>query len=176
VVTDYEDETILGNLRRNVDRNRALAISPVVCLGYSWGNDVGPLLYVPMPTGNRRQVPIFLFSDMTPSRGGFEAMILSDLLHFNDAHITLVRCVVSLLAKKPESRAYIAAGKYTRDSVCDSFFQLCNAEGFDVTEAVDVDDSGGIWLGTMPVSGLDQEQLGIRKKMCRFWVLRWKDG
>jgi EEF1A N-terminal glycine/lysine methyltransferase len=46
VVTDYPDDTILGNLERNVERARAHAAEPSVvhCVGYEWGTDVSPLL------------------------------------------------------------------------------------------------------------------------------------
>lgn len=46
VVTDYPDDGILGNLQKNVDRNRSLvrAGCTVHCTGYEWGTDVKPLL------------------------------------------------------------------------------------------------------------------------------------
>jgi len=46
VVTDYPDDGILGNLRRNVDRNRALVAAgcTLECVGYEWGTDPSELL------------------------------------------------------------------------------------------------------------------------------------
>ncbi|KAH9912560.1 uncharacterized protein B0H18DRAFT_247822 [Fomitopsis serialis] len=48
MITDYLDETILGNLKQNVGRN-ACHVAPgctVHCRGYEWGHDPSPLLYV----------------------------------------------------------------------------------------------------------------------------------
>lgn len=46
VVTDYPDDTILGNLEANVNRNWSHYQSgcSVRYFGYEWGKDVGPLL------------------------------------------------------------------------------------------------------------------------------------
>lgn len=46
VITDYPDETILGNLVRNVETNREHFSSgaKVHCVGYEWGENVAPLL------------------------------------------------------------------------------------------------------------------------------------
>ncbi|KAI0947587.1 hypothetical protein AcW1_009305 [Taiwanofungus camphoratus] len=51
VVTDYPDEVILTNLEQNVARNRdsVSAGCAVRCLGYEWGQDARPLLYVRLP-------------------------------------------------------------------------------------------------------------------------------
>jgi nicotinamide N-methyltransferase len=49
VVTDYPDGIILGNLRKNVDRNmnRFTATCKVRWLGHKWGEDVTSLTLVP---------------------------------------------------------------------------------------------------------------------------------
>lgn len=46
VVTDYPDEGILGNLRKNVERNSAVVTKgcAVKCEGYDWGTDPAKLL------------------------------------------------------------------------------------------------------------------------------------
>ncbi|KAG6888725.1 hypothetical protein C0992_007634 [Termitomyces sp. T32_za158] len=46
VVTDYPDENILGNLKKNLERNRPnfQATCRVECAGYEWGTDAEPLL------------------------------------------------------------------------------------------------------------------------------------
>jgi EEF1A N-terminal glycine/lysine methyltransferase len=46
VITDYPDETILGSLRRNVERNRVhfTRAEAVHWVGYEWGADVTGLL------------------------------------------------------------------------------------------------------------------------------------
>lgn len=45
-ITDYPDEIILGNLRRNIDRNSHLLSSPtqIHVRGYDWGADTSDLL------------------------------------------------------------------------------------------------------------------------------------
>lgn len=45
-LSDYPDETILGNLHRNVSANQSL-VQPACRLntiGYAWGTDIAPLL------------------------------------------------------------------------------------------------------------------------------------
>jgi nicotinamide N-methyltransferase len=47
VVTDYPDEVILGNLRRNVEKNGALFQASgcvVLCRGYEWGESAEQLM------------------------------------------------------------------------------------------------------------------------------------
>jgi hypothetical protein len=46
VVTDYPDESILGNVKQNVERNKALVSKgcEVYYRGYDWGTDVSDLL------------------------------------------------------------------------------------------------------------------------------------
>jgi nicotinamide N-methyltransferase len=46
VVTDYPDEGILGNLKKNVERNSAAVMKgcTVKCEGYDWGTDPSKLL------------------------------------------------------------------------------------------------------------------------------------
>jgi len=46
VVTDYPDDGILGNLKKNVERNHKLVASGCIVRsrGYEWGADVDPLM------------------------------------------------------------------------------------------------------------------------------------
>ena len=100
-------------------------------------------------------------------------VIMSDLLHFDQSHDVLVVALISLLRKDQSSRAYIAAGKYTQPHICEHFVQEARKAGILLEEGV-VESS---WLGSLEVSGggLDREQLGIRKTMCRWWIGRWDD-
>ncbi|KAI0935113.1 hypothetical protein AcV7_004010 [Taiwanofungus camphoratus] len=158
VVTDYPDEVILTNLEQNVARNRdsVSAGCAVRCLGYEWGQDARPLLA------------------LLPGPGGFDAVILSDLLHFDQSHGALLASLCALLRRTAAARAYVAAGKYTPPHVCDGFLRAAGAAGLVLEEGA---DAGG-WQGAMAVraAGLDREQLGVRKGMCRWWVGRWADG
>lgn len=100
---------------------------------------------------------------------GYDVVIMSDLLHFDASHKELVLALRSLLASSTEARVYVAAGKYTAPRVCDNFLNM------------------GVWKegtsgggrgegGSLIVGGLDAVQLGIRKRMCRWWVGRWGGG
>ncbi|KAI0697048.1 hypothetical protein BC835DRAFT_805071 [Cytidiella melzeri] len=156
VVTDYPDHTILDNLQHNVQRNQ-VHFSPqaaVHCVGYEWGKDVRPLLAL-------------------SSTGSFDVVILSDLLHFETSHDVLLSCLASLLARSCTSRTYVVAGKYTRAEVCRDFL----VEGEKLGLVWEVDDDEDVWRGTLAVGGggLDREQLGVRKGMCKSWVGRWSD-
>lgn len=46
VITDYPDQTIMGNLCANVERNRARFSErcSVHCAGYEWGKDLTGIL------------------------------------------------------------------------------------------------------------------------------------
>ncbi|KAI0743199.1 hypothetical protein BC629DRAFT_1614739 [Irpex lacteus] len=149
-ITDYPDETILGNLKKNVTNNKG-HFSPktsVHCIGYEWGRMC--------------------------SRYWFDIVILSDLLHFHASHDVLLGSLTRLLARSPASRTYVAAGKYTRPEVCSHFL----AGGEELGLVWDELDEDPAWRGQLPVSGggLDREQLGVRKGMCRVWVGQWSDA
>jgi len=157
VITDYPDETIMKNLRENIDRNRHKVAEgcSVQCLGYEWGQDVSPELAL-------LAEPI-----------GFDVVIMSDLLHFDSSHDVLVASLKSLLRRASSARTYVAAGKYTPPHVCDHFLREAEEAGLVWEEGEDSDE----WHGTMEVTGagLDKGQLGVRKGMCRWWVGRWAD-
>ncbi|KZT64543.1 hypothetical protein DAEQUDRAFT_678413 [Daedalea quercina L-15889] len=165
VITDYPDETILGNLRQNVARNAGKTADGCVvqCCGYEWGKDPRPLL-----------------ASLSATSPGFDVVILSDLLHFDASHTVLLASLTALLRKSPDARAYVAAGKYTSSVHCAHFVRIAAEAGIVLEEGTD-SDSGengeSIWRGTMQVSGggLDREQLAVRKGMCRWWVGRWAD-
>ncbi|KAJ4468764.1 hypothetical protein J3R30DRAFT_3304462 [Lentinula aciculospora] len=166
VTSDYPDPIILGNLRSNVERNRAL-VSPMCKLhyrGYEWGQDIGELLtLLPVNHSTSAHVP------------GFDIVILSDLLHFNTSHDALVKSLSLLLAKTEDARVYVAAGRYTLPSVCSSFLQKATDEGLIFEEDTNhiVGANSAKWLGTLSVTGLDAKALSLRKNNCRYWVGRW---
>ncbi|KAJ3732918.1 hypothetical protein DFJ43DRAFT_1070248 [Lentinula guzmanii] len=162
VTTDYPDPIILGNLRSNVERNQAL-VPPTCklhCRGYEWGQEVADLLNL-LPLNQNASV-------------GFDIVILSDLLHFQTSHDVLVTSLSLLLAKTVDARVYVAAGKYTLSDVCSSFLQKAANAGLIFKEDLHMtSEDGSKWQGTLPVSGLDPEALGIRKNNCRSWVGHW---
>lgn len=111
-------------------------------------------------------------------RPGYDVVILSDLLHFDRSHPELLSSLCALLARRPESRTYVAAGVYTRSEHCDSF--LRNAEALGIVwcssyEDESPEDQTDGWAGKMEITGLHPEQLQARKRMCRWWVGRWSE-
>ncbi|KAF7427918.1 hypothetical protein PC9H_007135 [Pleurotus ostreatus] len=161
VVTDYPDDTILSNLRSNVERNQE-AFQP--SCGVQWAPFEGVL-----PEGRR---------------DGYDILILSDLLHFDRSHDVLISSMTSLLSPSTDARAYIAAGSYTRPEVRDTFLRKVEEAGLHVDpgpgSAGDslspiraAGDTHAEWLGKLQVSGLDREQLSARKAVCRYWTARW---
>ncbi|KAJ7665974.1 hypothetical protein DFH06DRAFT_1185513 [Mycena polygramma] len=156
VVTDYPDSGILGNLIRNVERNKHL-VAPgctVHCCGYEWGTDVAPLLAHVGSAGH-----------------GYDIVILSDLLHFHSSHAVLVSSMDALLAHSKEARIHVAAGNYTKPDVCDNFLRLSLEGGF-IFDEITPSDEEREWLGRSDVSGLDSVALRTRKAACRYWVGR----
>ncbi|PPQ66528.1 hypothetical protein CVT26_009501 [Gymnopilus dilepis] len=153
VITDYPDEGIMGNLRKNVDRNAAVVSEgcSVKCEGYDWGKDPQRLL------------------DMVNRHSpGYDIVLLSDLVHFFDSHDALISSVTMLLRKQKEARVYVGAGKYTRPEVCDNFLLKSQSAGLELEEIYD--DADGKWLGSLQVGNLDNEALALRKSNCRFWI------
>ena len=105
---------------------------------------------------------------------GFDIVIMSDLLHFDSSHAALVDSLAALLAKSGGSRAYVAAGRYTKQDVCDRFIDQARRAGILLVEE-HVQQAG--WQGEMAVRGrgLDREGLERRRDASRLWVGRWID-
>ncbi|KAI9463021.1 hypothetical protein F5148DRAFT_1313640 [Russula earlei] len=168
VVTDYPDDLILSNLQTNVDRNSSSVTAPctVQCRGYEWGKDPSNLLRLLSSRGLQ-----------SPSEG-FDAVVLSDLLHFDRSHGALLDSVCTLLARHDRARVYVAAGVYTKSDVCTAFLHQAERRGLlwvDSGAGQDGREVDAVWRGALPVPGMDRDQLGARKGMCRWWVGRWSD-
>ncbi|KAJ7269635.1 hypothetical protein C8J57DRAFT_1322580 [Mycena rebaudengoi] len=146
---------ILGNLVRNVDRNKNLVVPgcSVKYCGYNWGTDPASLLA------------------LTPLGAGYDLIILSDLLHFHSSHPALVSSVGALLAHTPDARVHVAAGSYTKPEICENFLLLATEAGF-VFREVPHTDGEERWLGKQVVSDLDSADLATRKSACRYWIGR----
>jgi len=177
VVTDYPDEHILGNLKRNVDHNRRSFqhSCDVRCAGYEWGTDAEPLLKL-LPTDGERP-------------RGYDIMILSDLLHFHSSHDVLIASINSLLSRSKDARVHVSvscpsfhsrciiqtlaqAGKYTHRDVCDDFLLKCQGAGL-IFEEIHVDSDEADWKGKMTVAELDKDSLAVRKGNCYYWIGQW---
>jgi len=109
---------------------------------------------------------------------GYDAVILSDLLHFDRSHGELLDSVCMLLARDDKARVYVAAGVYTKTDVCTAFLREAEGRGLvwiDRGAGQDGREVDEVWRGTLPVQGMSRDQLGARKGMCRWWVARWSD-
>lgn len=97
---------------------------------------------------------------------------MSDLLYFDSSHTALVESLVALLSKSRESRVYVAAGKYTKQDVCDRFIDETRHAGIILVEEI---HSQVDWQGEIAVHGpgLDREGLKRRRDMSRLWIGRW---
>ncbi|KAI5888363.1 uncharacterized protein SCHCODRAFT_02513060 [Schizophyllum commune H4-8] len=149
VVTDHPDPTILGNLQANVARNQHL-VAPgckLTCAGYEWGTDVGHLLAL-----------------LPPNTSGYTTLILSDLLHFGDAHDALVASITKLSARTPEARVYVAAGTYTKPAVCANFVRVAREAGLIIDEALP--DSQSSSLPDSQSSSLPDSQSSSADTSC----------
>lgn len=102
---------------------------------------------------------------------GYDALILSDLLHFDAGHESLIASIEALLKKTVDSRVHVSAGLYTKPHLCDSFLAKSKAAGLEFEEIRT--DPEEVWMGTMQVNTLDREALALRKAACRYWVGRW---
>ena len=113
-----------------------------------------------------------IFRSLVRDHDGFDIVILSDLLHFDQSHDVLLSSLARTLRRTSSARAYVAAGKYTLQHHCEHFLLEGEKAGL-VWESQDEDP---VWRGEARVSGggLDREQLGVRKGMCRWWIGRWK--
>ncbi|KNZ78300.1 Putative nicotinamide N-methyltransferase, partial [Termitomyces sp. J132] len=163
VVTDYPDENILGNLKKNLENNRPnfQPACRVECTGYEWGTDAGSLLKL-LQDPSPRQI----------SQQGYDIVILSDLLHFHGSHDVLISSIRVLLSRSEDSKVHVSAGKYTRRNVCEDFLRKGREAGLIFDEIFTGPEEAG-WKGTMKVRGLDQEALAVRKANCYYWVGRW---
>lgn len=111
---------------------------------------------------------------LVPTQPGFDIVILSDLLHFDQSHGVLLSSLTRTLRRTSSARTYVAAGNYTLSHHCDHFLR----EGETVGLVWEQGEDDAVWRGSLEVSGggLDHEQLGVRKGMCRWWIGRWKDS
>ena len=118
------------------------------------------------------------YSDLLAAHGpsltsgeGFDVVVMSDLLHFDQSHDVLIQSLTLLLCKNSSARAYVAAGKYTQPHVCDNFVREAFRAGI-ILEEGEVEP---VWRGDLAIlgGGLSLEQLGVRKNMCRWWVGHW---
>jgi EEF1A N-terminal glycine/lysine methyltransferase len=123
VVTDYPDADLIANLQHNID-NCGLTFdkTQVVAKGYLWGN----------PTEELKAV-------LDPDSGGFDLLILADILFNHSEHEKLVKTLTGSLSKKPGAAALVFFTPY-RPWLLDNdlaFFQLAKDRGFAVNKILE---------------------------------------
>ncbi|KAL8952754.1 MAG: hypothetical protein Q9222_001339 [Ikaeria aurantiellina] len=125
VVTDYPDEDLVENMRVNIDAARDVLpeSSNIVAKGHVWGASAEPLLSC-IASG---------------SGGGFDTLILADLLFNHSQHAALVATIQATLARSPSATALVfftpyTPWKYDKDM---AFFEIARNGVFRVTKVVE---------------------------------------
>jgi nicotinamide N-methyltransferase len=113
VVTDYPDAELIDNLRFNITH---CALPPsIVAEGYLWGAPIADIV---------RHLP--------EKEGGFDVLILADLLFNHSEHAKLIRTVELTLKKAAGAKAYVFFTPY-RPWLLEkdlAFFDLAREAGF----------------------------------------------
>ncbi|KAL9608282.1 MAG: hypothetical protein Q9167_006877 [Letrouitia subvulpina] len=140
VMTDYAEPDLLFNMRHNITSTSALLppsahiVAEVIqnCLwmqGYIWGRDPKPLLaHLPLTTNGD-----------SGGGGGFDTLILADLLFNHSQHSALVFTVRGTLARNKDAVALVFFTPY-RPWLLEldlRFFELAREAGFQVEKAVE---------------------------------------
>ncbi len=125
VVTDYPDEDLIENLRYNIQHSAA-ATTPdnLVAEGYLWGNS---------PSSLTSHLPD------SPGQGGFDLVILADLLFNHSEHRKLVLSLQQTLKRTARARALVFFSPH-RPWLFDkdmAFFDLAREMGFSVEKVLE---------------------------------------
>ncbi|TVY52387.1 Protein N-terminal and lysine N-methyltransferase efm7, partial [Lachnellula cervina] len=128
VVTDYPDPDLVANLWTNISTTQLNSSSEpaaqkIVAEGYCWGADPSPLL-----------------SHLPPSSvGGFDILILADLLFNHSEHEKLVATITGTLSRRAGSKALVFFSPYrpwlyAKDM---AFFDVVRGAGFVVEKVLE---------------------------------------
>lgn len=148
VLTDYPDQLILENLRRNVDFAMPPSL-PAVHLSEvpnTSDNSARPRIHVHgLEWGNAEQEAKVLSA--TEQRQGFDIVLAADVLWISSAHSSLIQSIRTLLRHCATARCILVAGFHTgRPAVRRFFVELAQAGA---TQGGIVPDwetkHGGIW-------------------------------
>lgn len=125
VVTDYPDAELIENLRLNVEGCASLPkASKVRAAGYLWGADTAEL---------QNLVPEMV------QEGGFDLLILADLLFNHSEHTKLLQSIQRTLKKAPDALALVFFTPY-RPWLLEkdlAFFALAKEGGFVVEKILE---------------------------------------
>ena len=120
VVTDYPDADLIENLEYNIQHCDALSsLSKIVARGYVWGASTEDL-----------------HSLLKPGSGGFDVLILADLLFNHSEHGRLLQSIRETLKRSSDARALVFFTPYRPWLLQNDlhFFELATQDGFKVTK------------------------------------------
>ena len=108
-ITDYPDEEIVANIKRNVCRSGAECSVE----GFCWGKDASGLL------------------ERSAAPEGFDVILMADTLWMGDRHDILLQSCSDLLQNTESARIFLAYMHHDHDNtVATSFFEKCKGFGF----------------------------------------------
>lgn len=155
VVTDYPDPDIVETMERNVDECALVPRGSVAPRGFVWGADPRPLLAELPGEGAGKE------------SGGFDVLILADLLFRHSEHGHMLDTVRDTLRKRRGSKAFVFFTSYRpwlqhKDL---AFFDLARERGFVVDKILEKKMEKAMFENDPG----DEEV----RKTCTGWVVRW---
>ncbi|KFY30110.1 hypothetical protein V493_02134, partial [Pseudogymnoascus sp. VKM F-4281 (FW-2241)] len=151
VVTDYPDNSLIENLRWNIEHCEG-AGEVVVAEGYLWGADSGPLVaHLPQGEG-----------------GKFDVLILADLLFNHSEHAKLIASVVEMLKRGGKALVFFTPYRPWLFEADMAFFELAREAGL-VVEKVAEEKMEKVMFEE------DRGDEEVRKTVFGY-VLTWPEG
>lgn len=154
VVTDYPDEELLVMIRKNMGESAHLVPPPadrIVCEGYEWGEDASHVLA------------------HVAGDGGFDVLVLADLLFKHPQHENMVRTIEKTLRRRRDARALVFFTSYRPwlQQADLAFFDRARDHGFLVDKVFEKHLE-------QPMFENDPGDLDIQK-LCTGWEIRWPE-
>lgn len=159
VVTDYPDEDLIVNIKKNIAEAAHLIPTPteehIVAEGYKWGDDPAHLLAHLGDTA------------AAAADAKFDVLILADLLFKHPQHKNMVKTIAETMSKKKESQAWVFFTSYRpwlqhKDL---AFFDLARDHGFVVEKVFEKHME-------KPMFENDPGDLDVQK-LCTGWTIKW---
>ena len=175
VVTDFPDVDLVANMWRNVDGLGEVLGEEVKgrvgVKGFVWGGNVRPLLEeLQDGTTVEQEEEEEEEENEVEKKGGFDVLILADLLFRHSEHGRLVKTIREALGRRKESRAYVVFTSYRpwlrhKDL---AFFDGCREEGFVVEQILERKLDA-------PLFENDPGDVEVQKTVTGH-VVRWKEA
>ena len=126
MITDYDEESLISLLRKNVKANTHNSACPARVTGHIWGRDISDITD--------------LIAIQSQQDVHFDTLLLADCLWDSLSHADLLKTVSQVLRKSTEARAYIVSGLHTGRETLASFIRRAERVGLDLKP----------WLTTSP--------------------------